>query len=208
MRPGARLVVSHLSKKFGTSAMPVRQALQRLVAENALNEHPNRGVRVPVLDALDLMDLRRVRCAIEGQATEWAAQTVTGAELEKLAQLQTKMLATTDASHAENYLAWNMEFHFTVYGAARSPLLIPVIEGLWLRVGPCLNIMRTETTLGLGLDHHDEVLDALARGDGIAARRVVEGELSEAAEIMIRSLGRISGTPARKAKSPSQRLGV
>lgn len=208
MRPGARLVVSHLSKEFGTSAMPVRQALQRLVAENALIEHSNRGVRVPVLDALDLMDLRRVRCAIEGQATEWAAQTITSVELEKLAQLQTKMLATTDASHAENYLAWNMEFHFTAYGAARSPLLIPVIESLWLRAGPCLNIMRTETTLGLGLDHHDEVLDALTRGDGIAARRVVESELSEAAEIMIRSLGRMNDIPARKAKSSPQEAGV
>jgi len=200
MQPGERLVVSHLSRRFGTSAMPIRQALQRLVAENALDEQPHRGVRVPVLSVADLMDLRRVRCAVEGQATEWAAQTVTRAELDKLAELQRRMLAVTDASHAENYLGWNLEFHFTVYGAARSPLLIPLIESLWLRVGPCLNVMRTETTLGLGLDHHDEVLDALARADGAAARRAVERELTEAAEIMARSMSSVAEAKTRRPK--------
>lgn len=188
--PGERLVVSRLSEKFGTSAMPIRQALQRLVAEGALNERPHRGVEVPTLDVTDLIDLRRVRCAVEGQAAEWAAQTITRAELAHLGTIQAKMLATTDPDHAETYLAWNLEFHFTVYAAARSPLLIPLIESLWLRAGPCLTIMRTETTLGLGLDHHDEVIAALSRGDGAAARVAVEQELSEAAEVMVRSLGR------------------
>lgn len=200
MFPGERLVVAHLSEKFGTSAMPIRQALQRLVAEGALDERPHRGVEVPQLDVSDLMDLRRVRCAIEGQAASWAAQTITRAELAKLGELQRKMLATTDPTHTENYLAWNAEFHFTVYGAARSPLLMPVIESLWLRVGPCLNIMRTETTLGLGLDHHDEVIDALARGDGATARAAVERELSEAAEVMVRSFGR----SVDRERSPSK----
>lgn len=206
MRPGERLVVSRLADRFGTSAMPIRQALQRLVAENALDEQPHRGVSVPVLSVTDLMDLRRVRCAIEGQATEWAAQTVTRAELDRLKELQRKMLAVKDASHAENYLGWNLEFHFTVYGAARSPLMIPVIESLWLRVGPCLNVMRTETTLGLGLDHHDDVLDALARADGAAARRAVERELSEAAEIMARSMTSESERPAGRNVRRSRQL--
>ncbi len=201
MKPGERLVVAHLSEKFGTSAMPIRQALQRLVAEGALDESPHRGVEVPRLDAADLMDLRRVRCVIEGQAAEWAAQTVTKSDLVTLHELQRKMLATTDSTHAENYLAWNVEFHFMVYKAARSPLLIPLIESLWLRVGPCLNIMRTETTLGLGLEHHDEMLEALARGDGPAARAAVESELSEAAEVMVRSLGLTSDRERNEPKA-------
>ena len=98
------------------------------------------------------------------------------------------MRAIVDVAQAEDYLALNVDFHFTTYRAARSPLLIPLIESLWLRVGPYLNTMRTETTLGLGLDQHDEVLAALERGDGAAARAAVERELSEAAEIMARAL--------------------
>ena len=188
MMPGERLVVAELARRYGTSSMPIRQALHRLVAERALDERPNRGVEVPKLDVAGLMDLRRVRCAVEGQAAQWAAQTITAAELARLRQIQHRMRAIVDVAQAEDYLALNVDFHFTTYRAARSPLLIPLIESLWLRVGPYLNTMRTETTLGLGLDQHDEVLAALERGDGAAARAAVERELSEAAEIMARAL--------------------
>jgi DNA-binding GntR family transcriptional regulator len=202
MLPGERLVVADLARRHGTSSMPIRQALHRLVAERALDERPNRGVEVPRLDIEALMDLRRVRCAVEGQAAQWAAQTINPAELARLRQLQQRMRAIGDVADAGDYLALNVDFHFTTYRAARSPLLIPLIESLWLRVGPYLNTMRTETTLGLGLDQHDEVLAALERGDGVGARAAVERELSEAAEIMARALagGAAAETP------PTRRL--
>lgn len=204
--PGERMVVKRLSEKFGTSALPVRQALQRLVAEGALVDRPYYGAEVPVLDVAALMDLRRVRCALEGQAAEWAAQTITVDELAHLQGLQKRMLATTDPHHADDYLSWNLEFHFTVYRAARSPMILPIIEGLWLRAGPCLNVMRTETTLGLGLGHHDEVLDALRKGNGIAARQAVEAELTEAAEVMARSLSAYEPDPSLRRRRSRTRL--
>ena len=83
--------------------------------------------------------------------------------------------------------------------------MLPLIESLWLRVGPYLNVMRTETTLGLGLDHHDEVLEALARGDGAAARAAVVAELSEAAEVMARSLRSYTPDPAMRRRGGKSR---
>lgn len=188
IRPGDRMVVKRLADRFGTSPLPVRQALQRLVAEGALTDEPYRGARVPLRGVDELMDLRRVRCAVEGQAAEWAAGRATGAVLERLHLLQSRMRAVHDIAHAGSYLVWNFEFHFTVYRAAGSPILIPLIERLWLRAGPYLNSMRTEFTLGQGLDHHDQVIGALARGDAAAARAAVEAELSEAAGVMVRAL--------------------
>jgi DNA-binding GntR family transcriptional regulator len=188
IRPGDRMVVKRLSDRFGTSALPVRQALQRLVAEGALTDEPYRGARVPLRGVDELMDLRRVRCSLEGQAAEWAAERATGEVLERLHALQSRMRSVQDMAHADSYLVWNYEFHFTVYRAANSPILLPLIERLWLRAGPYLNSMRTEFTLGQGLDQHDLVIGALARGDGAAARAAVESELSEAAEVMVRAL--------------------
>ena len=34
----------------------------------------------------------------------------------------------------------NAAFHFAVYAAAGLPTLLPIIEGLWLRIGPVLNL--------------------------------------------------------------------
>jgi DNA-binding GntR family transcriptional regulator len=188
VRPGDRMVVKRLSARFGVGALPVRQALQRLAGEGALSDEPYQGARIPRRGIDELMDLRRVRCAIEGQAAEWAAARITGRDLAELHRLQGLMTAVPDVAAAGDYLVWNYHFHFTIYRAAGSPLLIPLIERLWLRAGPYLNTMRTELTLGQTLDHHDAVLAALARGDGAAARAAVEAELSEAAEEMVRAL--------------------
>ncbi len=188
VRPGERMVVKRIADEHEISALPVRHALQRLVGEGALQEEPYRGVRVPIRSVEELIDLRRVRCAIEGQAAEWAALSVTGREIEQLHDLQARLRHSQLTGDAERYLEWNFEFHFTVYRAARSALLVPMIERLWLRVGPYLNAMRTSLTLGDGLDMHDMVLDALARGDGATARRGIEADISNAAGILVRGL--------------------
>lgn len=203
IRPGDRMVVKPLAERFGTSTLPVRQALQRLVAEGALSDEPYRGARVPLRGVDEFMDLRRVRCAIEGQAAEWAADRISATELARMRRLQAKMISVSDEDISQNYLVWNFEFHMTLYGAARSPQLMTLIERLWLHAGPYLNAMRTEFTLGQGLDHHEEVLSALTRGDGKAARAAVEDELSQAAEVIVRALLRGSGTE-NEATEPTQ----
>lgn len=186
--PGERLVVSQMEKTFGTSAMPIREALRRLVAEQALENSPNRGVQVPFMTASRLMDLRRVRCEIEGLATEWAAAHITPAELDQLQAIQDRLNGLVAAHISQDYLDLNLEFHFTMYRAGRSPMLMPIIESLWLQAGPSLNAMRMTSTLGIGMDHHEENLKALRLGDGKAARAGLEREITEAAEIILKSL--------------------
>jgi DNA-binding GntR family transcriptional regulator len=186
--PGERLVVAKLEKVFGTSAMPIREALRRLVAEQALQNNPNRGVEVPQMTAGRLMDLRRVRCEIEGKAAEWAALTITRPELARLQEIQADMNRMAASESAEGYLDLNLDFHFTIYRAARSPLLMPIIESLWMQVGPCLNTMRGEATLGLGMDHHEAMIAALHKGDGAAARAALQEDISEAADVILRLL--------------------
>ena len=56
--PGQKLKIAELAGAFGTSSMPVRDALNRLAAERAVESLPNRGVRVPALSKDSLQDLR------------------------------------------------------------------------------------------------------------------------------------------------------
>jgi DNA-binding GntR family transcriptional regulator len=191
-RPGQRLVVRSIAEQFRTSAMPVREALRQLVSEGALFDHANRGVIVPEAHVEVISDLTRVRCSIEGSAAMWAATTITEAELERVRTLDNGMKDRAARGAAADYLSLNREFHFAIYRAARSPVLLPIIERLWLRAGPWLNIMREEATLGMGLDHHAELIDALAKGDGEKARRAVAADISDAADIMLRAASSIS----------------
>ncbi len=195
--PGQRLVVRTIAERFETSAMPVREALRRLVSEEALFDHSNRGVIVPEASVEVISDIVRVRCMIEGSATEWAASTITLSELEAIDALNERMKACTTVDGAGKYLAFNRQFHFNIYKAARSPATQQIIERLWLRAGPWLNIMRGEATLGLGLDYHAEILAALRAGDGQKARRALVADISDAADIMLRAA---SGPQPPKAR--------
>lgn len=186
--PGQRLVVRDLAERFSTSPMPVREALRRLVSEEALFDHPNRGVLVPEATVAIIVDLVRVRCSIEGSAAEWAATTITADEIKEAERINGAMQEiASEPGVRDDYLALNRQFHFLIYRASRSLVLLPIIERLWLRAGPWLNIMRQGATLGMGLDHHADILDALHKGDGPRARRAIVADISDAADIMLRA---------------------
>jgi|SRR5688572_25395858 len=198
--PGQRLVVRQIAESFETSPMPVREALKQLVSDDALFDHPNRGVIVPEATVQVISDLVRVRCTIEGSATEWAASTITPDELDRIEELNERMKACTTVDTAGDYLAFNREFHFAIYRASRSSAIQPIIERMWLRAGPWLNIMRGEATLGLGLDYHAEIIAALRGGDGASARRALVADITDAADIMLRAASQ-TPPPPRSGRS-------
>jgi DNA-binding GntR family transcriptional regulator len=63
--PGERLVEEQLTRRFGISRAPLREAL-RLLGQQGLVEHlPRRGVRVAELSARDIDELFGLRDALE-----------------------------------------------------------------------------------------------------------------------------------------------
>ena len=67
-RPGQSVSIRRLAEDFGTSPMPVREALRRLVAEQAFRRLSNRTFAVPEISASRLEELRSVRVLVEGKA--------------------------------------------------------------------------------------------------------------------------------------------
>ncbi len=128
IEPGRTVTVVSLSEAFGVSAMPVREALHRLVAEKALTVVTGRSVGIPLLTAQRLHDLRRVRVAVEGTATEWAAQRLTASDLAELDRLIDQMETAKAEKNREVYVPANREFHFMIYRAADFETLLSLIE--------------------------------------------------------------------------------
>jgi DNA-binding GntR family transcriptional regulator len=85
--PGDTMTLRALAEAFGTSPMPIREALRKLVAEQALMLLPNRTVIVPVITTERVDEFRRIRIALEGMVTEEAARRITPAEVERLHNL-------------------------------------------------------------------------------------------------------------------------
>jgi DNA-binding GntR family transcriptional regulator len=185
IKPGQTLTIPGLSAMLGTSAMPVRQALFRLAAERALTVISGRTVGVPPLSRSRLRDLTRVRIEIEGLAAAWAAENATAPLIEDLNTLVEQMWQYSEADDASGFLSRNQAFHFAVYGASGSPTLVPIIESLWLQIGPYLSLLHRSGNYRLGNEHHDALKEALARGDGAGARAALTGDISAAAEVLL-----------------------
>src|SRR5579863_2608316 len=138
--PGQKLKIAELAGAFGTSAMPVREALNRLAAERAVESLPNRSVRVPTLSKAALQDLREARFAVEGLAVERASRKMHAAAIATLRGFVDAQSRTDDAHVSEESAEQNRAFHFTIYRSAESNVLLPIIESLWLQCGPYLRI--------------------------------------------------------------------
>lgn len=112
-RPGDRLQVRTIATEFGTSDIPVREALSRLSAEGLVDYRPHQGGMVINLRAEELRDLMVLKAVLEGTATRLAAPHVTPLLLEQLEALALQ----GDAVQAEvdAYAEINRRFHAAIY---------------------------------------------------------------------------------------------
>lgn len=136
--PGQRITLRRLAEVVGTSPMPVRDAVSRLIAENALEMLPNRSIQVVFPSVERFQELVTIRSTVEGLAVETAAQRRTAKEVTRIrryAELFEKYAQGPNPNPREAMLA-NRKLHFAIYSAARMPCLLRIIEGLWLQVGP------------------------------------------------------------------------
>jgi DNA-binding GntR family transcriptional regulator len=185
LRPGQRISLRSLSAAMNTSPMPVREALRRLEAGHVLELRAGGMLAVPHPTRQELLDIRDIRMSLEGLAAEQAAARMTRKELERIARLGAAMRRDAAARHHDvaAFLVTNREFHFAIYDAARSPLLLSMIKSLWLRVAPFFfAICRNHGHVAFSVEQHDRALEALQRRDGAGAGRAIAADIERAAE--------------------------
>jgi DNA-binding GntR family transcriptional regulator len=187
--PGDPLVIRTLADTYGISATPIRDALQRLVAEKSLEVLANRTITVPYLTADRFVELRRIRMALEGLAAELAVANLGTKDLKRLDDLISEMDDDIADNDVRAYLAHNKQFHFCLYSRANSPLMLELIENLWARVGPFLNsLFESSHYLPHANEHHRRMLAAARQHSGANVRRALVRDIEAAADALMRRL--------------------
>ncbi|OYU39364.1 MAG: GntR family transcriptional regulator [Pseudorhodobacter sp. PARRP1] len=182
--PGQVVTIRQLSDALMTSTMPVRDALGRLISERALEALPNRSIRVPPMTLERIDDLLRTRVLIEGEAIALAAPRMTPAIIATLRGLMAEwqvLRLDGDPATVEQEAALNQAFHFEIYNACGSPVLIPMIESLWLQSGPCTRaaiFAFSEAGESDSAHFHLSMVEALAAADATAARAALIADIS------------------------------
>lgn len=203
MMPGQQLSLRSTADALKVSVMPVREATQRLVAEKALENGPSRIIRVPMMTVSQFREITSIRINLEGFATEQACHHMTKQYLANIEVLNAAFNEELEQDNPDGtkLISINKDLHFAIYQASEMPMLLQLIEALWLRVGPILNydlrsgskrleartITDHRTRLVKTLSHHCKLVAALKARDVEAAKTALKSDIDTAAEFIVSS---------------------
>jgi DNA-binding GntR family transcriptional regulator len=169
LRPGERLIEEQLTRRFGISRGPLREAL-RLLDEQGLVEHlPRRGVRVTSLSERDVDELFALRDVLERYAVDKALPLAEPDRLTELKATLDAMAAAADVGDLREENDAHCRFHIAMVGLAGQRHLLlayqPVIRKLQLYMAA--NLRRETEHRGDprdGVRRHQRLFDAVATG--------------------------------------------
>lgn len=189
LRPGQRLVLRPLAAELQLSPTPVREALLRLLSEQALTLDERGSAVVPVIKAEEFREIVEIRCDLEGRAGCRAAERISAAELEHVAAIMQAYRIAAQEGDRGMMLGRNAELHRVVCRIARTPLILRILEGLWMRIGPvyALTLEGAVEPYRAG-EAHERLLAALRAHDADAARQAVIEDVRRSSEALERCL--------------------
>jgi DNA-binding GntR family transcriptional regulator len=185
--PGTQLGEVELAGRLGVSRGPLREAMQRLVAEGLLRSERHRGIFVRDLDEADVRDVYTVRLAVEQAAGRLIlaggnaslAVTLLGEALRVVEEAAATgdPVALADADQA---------FHATLVAASDSPRLRRMADGLLVETRMCLTALQdTAPPPGELVTEHRQLLDAVRSGDPVRLAAVLEEHMASAVDRIV-----------------------
>ncbi|MCV3210865.1 GntR family transcriptional regulator [Mesorhizobium sp. YC-39] len=185
--PDARLTIRDLAQSLGTSVTPVRDAILRLIQDEALVQKSAREVRVPIITLARYREIRQIRLKLEGLAAREAALKAAAKDVEHLRGLiALNERAIADKNWTEA-LALNQTFHFALADIADMVVLRGILNRLWLQMGPLIAESYHEGGRAM-IENHYAVLAAVEKQDADAAERAIVADITEGGRVILERL--------------------
>ena len=199
-RPGHRFKIRELAETMGVSETPIREALMQLVRARVLDMQASRSIEVARLSAAQYEELRGIRILLEGLAAERATTRISKADIASLKKYHQALVAAERGRRWREAVQVNWQFHHTLYKAADAPELLEMIETIWLRNGPLLNMLYPHATPTYpGRHQHLNVLDGLTARNPEAVKQSIQADLMEGGARLLQLLQDIEAgaTPSK-----------
>ena len=179
IQPGLPLTIRGVAEALDVSPMPVREALHRLACEGAVEVKNNRRVIVPLMTSEKFSELCDLRILLETHAAEGALPYIREQDIEDLEHIDTEIDKAVKEGDVENTSLKNQDFHRTLYSANPFQIAVPLIESLWLQLGPFSRIAISKLEKMYIVDRHVEAIDALKQQNSFALRRAIEADIRD-----------------------------
>ncbi|MEV6166031.1 GntR family transcriptional regulator [Streptomyces sp. NPDC052052] len=181
--PGEVYSAPALGARFGVSATPVREAMQQLAVEGAVEVVPNRGFRVSLRGPRELAELAEVRALIEVPVILRLAHTVPPGRWRALRPLADATVTAAAMGDRAGYAESDRAFHHAVLALGGNEQLVMVADDLHRRSQWPHGSGPTADRVGLLADaaEHTALIDALVAQDLAVVRTLVREHYTGAA---------------------------
>jgi len=181
LKPGDVLSELKISVQMGVSRTPVREALRQLDAEQLVRNVPNKGYVVIGISMQDIEDIYTIRTYIEGLASRWAAEKISGEELERLREILE--LQEFYAAKNDSMQVWHLDskFHSAIYACCRSHPLKKLLSDFHHNIQNARrNSLTIEGRTATAVAEHREIMEAIAAHNGEDAERLTKQHIINA----------------------------
>jgi DNA-binding GntR family transcriptional regulator len=200
---GEALPLDELARRFGTSVIPIREALRVLEAERLVVLKPHRTARVAELSVAELKDLYGVRLILETEAVRLAHPNLDGEAYTEMRRMIDEMEAHALSGAEFAAFAVHHRIHFAVYDASGSPILVSILSRLWdetERYRHAVKHFRSDTRSWSS--EHRRLVDLLETGTPDAAAEEMRSHLTRTLEALLRARSSTESAAERMPPPP------
>ena len=201
LKPGERIMEIQLAEELGVSRTPVREAIRKLELEGYVVMMPRRGTYVASMSIRDINEIFEIRTALESLSNGLAADHITDDELEHLQRLLVIIGGYIKDGNIDKIVETDIEFHDTMYHAARNERLVGIISNLRDQLTRFRTLsMSYPGRLEETLEEHKKIVEAIANGDRKAASKAAELHMENSEKTLLKAMDALEKEKNAKAK--------
>jgi len=177
LSPGERIRQEEIAEQFGSSRIPVREALRILVTDGLVNMVSNSGAWVSSLTSEECSEMYHIRERLEPLLLRFSIPNLTPTDIVNIQSLAQLMRETDDV---ETFMRLDRQFHWATYAGANAGTLSDFIERLWNTTQPYRRVFtRMVRSNGIEVTHleHELLVEAIKRRDSEDAERILLGHI-------------------------------
>src|SRR5665648_883774 len=164
LEPGTKLLENKIAEKMHVSRTPVREAMQKLLAEGFVKTTPNQTMVVTEVSPEDVKEVLQIRGVLEGLAARIAAKKINGQEIDELEKIIAQMSLYITKKDLLSYCKVDDEFHDLILNICGNKWIIQIRDNL----GSFIYRFRIKSLsvpgrLKCSLEEHQKIMESLKK---------------------------------------------
>ncbi len=185
--PGQKIIYRDLEERLEMSKTPIIEALSRLENEGLVVSYQNRGYYIREMNNVEIQQIYDLRMRLEEIAVDYAVKDGPPRNIARLREALAAYLSHDRPIYDAAYFRLDSGFHAAIAELGGNPFLTRMLEQFYVTGWVSVDVSVLTPLMDRFKTDHCEIVDALERGDGEAAKAVLRRHLTSAQDAIATS---------------------